>query len=72
VKWLLTVPADLDLESLKREVEAAGGTLESRDPVPLDEGEQVVYGEGPDDLHERLSKTDMPIKANRSTPMEPY
>lgn len=72
MKWLLTTPVDVDLESLRREVEAAGATLESRDPVPLDQQEQVLYAEGPDDLHERLSKTRLPVRVHRSSPMEPY
>jgi hypothetical protein len=72
VKWLLTTPADVDFESLRQEVEAAGATLERRDPVPLDDQEQVFYAEGPDDLRERLSKTHTPVRVHRSSPMELY
>jgi hypothetical protein len=72
VKWLLTTPVDVDLESLRQEVEAAGATLESRDPVPLDHQEQVLYAEGPDDLRERLSKTRVPVRVHRSSPIELY
>lgn len=72
MKWLLTTPADIDLESLRREIEAAGATLESRDPVPLDGQERVFYADGPDDLRERLSKTSMPVRVHRSSRMELY
>jgi hypothetical protein len=72
VKWLLTTPVDVDLELLRQEVEAAGAKLERRDPVPLDEGEQVLYADGPDDLHERMSKTSVPVRVNRSSPMQLY
>ena len=72
MKWLLTTAAGVDLDSLRREVEAAGAKLEERDPVPLDRSEQVVYAEGPDDLHERLSKSDLAVRVHRSSPMEPY
>jgi hypothetical protein len=72
VKWLLTTPADADLDSLRQEVEAAGAKLEDRDPVPLDRSEQVVYAEGPEDLGERLAQTDMPVRAHPNSPMELY
>jgi len=72
VKWLLTTPADVDRESLRPEVEAAGATLESRDPVPLDQEEQVFYADGPDDLRDRLSDTGVPVRVHRSSPMELY
>lgn len=72
MKWLLTTPADVDLDSLRQEVEAAGAKLEDRDPVPLDQEEQVLYAEGPDDLHERLAKTSVPVRVHRSSPMELY
>jgi hypothetical protein len=72
VKWLLTTRADADLDSLRQEVEAAGAKLEDRDPVPLDQEEQVLYAEGPDDLHERLAKTNVPVRVHPSSPMELY
>lgn len=72
MKWLLTTPVDIDLESLRREVEAAGATLESREPVPLDQQEQVIYAEGPDDLRQRLSNSSLSLRVNRSSPMELY
>jgi len=72
VKWLLTTRADVDLDSLRNEVEAAGAKLEDRAPVPLDQEEQVLYAEGPEDLHERLAKTSVPLRVHRSSPMELY
>jgi hypothetical protein len=70
VKWLLTTPAGADIESLRREVEAAGAKLEDRDPIPLDQDEQVLHAEGPDDLHERLAESKVPVRANPNSPME--
>ena len=72
MKWLLTTPADVDMESLRQEVEAAGAKLEARDPVPLDQQEQVVYAEGPEDLREKLEKSSVPVRANRSSKLELY
>jgi hypothetical protein len=72
MKWLLTTPADVDLESLRQEVEAVGAKLESDEPVPLDGQEQVLYADGPDDLRERLSEASVPVRVNRSSRMELY
>ena len=72
MKWLLTTPVGIDLEALRQEVEKAGAKLEPREPVPLDQQEQVVYAAGPADLGERLSKSRMPVRANRSSPLTLY
>jgi hypothetical protein len=72
VKWLLTTPVGIDLDVLRQDVEAAGAKLEPREPVPLDQQEQVVYAEGPEDLGERLSKSRVPVRANRSSPITLY
>ena len=63
-KWLLTTPADADAEGVRREVEAVGGKLDPRDPVPLEGAEQVFLAEGPEDLHERIKRAKIPIKAD--------
>lgn len=70
MKWLLTIPADSDLHELRQEVEAAGATIENRDPVPLEGNERVVYADGPDDLHVRLSNTKVPVRLNRSSKIQ--
>lgn len=73
MKWLLTTPADLDLDGVRQEVEAVGGKLEAREPVPLGENEQVLYAEGPEDLHERLKKaTRLPIEASPNSDLKLY
>lgn len=72
MRWLLTTPVDISVEELRREVEAAGGSLESDPPVPLDGDEQVLYVDGPEDLHRRLAETPMPVKVNRSSEPELY
>lgn len=72
MKWLLTTPTDVDVDELRREVEAAGGKLEERRPVPLEGDEQVLYAEGPEDLRKRLDATPTPVKANPSSRPELY
>jgi hypothetical protein len=72
VRWLLTTPTDVDLDALRRELEVAGATLERRRPVPLDQQEQVLYAEGPEDLREQLSKSGMRVRVHRSSPQELY
>jgi hypothetical protein len=72
MKWLLTIPADADLDALQHELEAAGATLESEEPVPLDDQDQVLYAEGPEDLSERLSEADMPLHVYPNSELELY
>lgn len=72
MRWLLTTPAEIDPEQVRREVEAAGGKLETREPIPLDPGDQVLYAEGPDDLDARLQGSQLPIKVNPESEPEPY
>jgi hypothetical protein len=54
--WLITTPADADLDNLRSAVEARGGRLSAEPPVPLDRGEQVVGAEGPEDLPDGLAQ----------------
>lgn len=72
MKWLLTIDADVGLEELRREVEAVGGKLESDAPVPLGDNEQVIYAEGPEDLHERLAAAPVSVKVNPNSEMDLY
>jgi hypothetical protein len=72
MKWLLTVPADADLDTLEQELEAVGATVESQEPVPLHEDERVLYADGPEDLSERLSGTNMPVQVYPSSDLELY
>jgi hypothetical protein len=72
MKWLLTTAADIDTEAVERELEAVGGKLETRDPVPLGESEQVLYAEGPEDLRHTLSRSKLGIKVSPSSKYELY
>jgi hypothetical protein len=72
MKWLLTTPANADLDSLQQELEAVGATLESQEPVPLDDDQQVLYADGPDDLSDRLSETNRSIHVHPSSELELY
>jgi hypothetical protein len=70
MKWLLTTPTGVDLERLREDLAAAGGTLEDQDPVPLEPGEQVVHADGPDDLPERLRESGTLLAVYPSSEME--
>lgn len=72
MRWLLTTPADVDVDELRREVEAAGGKLQSSRPVPLEPDEQVLRAEGPTDFKRRLDAAPLPVKVNRHSEPEPY
>jgi hypothetical protein len=72
MKWLLTTGADVDAAAVRRELEAVGGSLDARDPIPLAGDEQVFYGKGPEDLHERLKAASIPIAASPDSEMELY
>ncbi|MER6342921.1 hypothetical protein ACWC10_01710 [Streptomyces sp. NPDC001595] len=67
MKWLLTVPAGMDLGDLAARLSAVGGTLLDVDPVPLGETEKVVQGEGPADLDTRVAGLGLPVRVNPSS-----
>lgn len=72
MKWLLTTPDDLDVDLVRREVEAVGGRLEPRKPVPLSGGERVLYAEGPEDLPARLGAAGLPIEVSPNSEVTLY
>lgn len=72
MKWLLTTPDDLDVEAVRREVDAVGGKLEPRQAIPLSGGQQVLYAEGPEDLPQRLEATGLPIEVSPSSELKLY
>jgi hypothetical protein len=72
MKWLLTTAANVDVEAVERELEAVGGKLERRDPMPLGEDEQVLYAEGPEDLRHTLTRSKLQIKVSPSSRYELY
>jgi hypothetical protein len=72
MKWLLTTATDIDTKAVERELEAVGGKLEGRDPVPLGEDEQVLYAEGPEDLRLALGQSKLRIKVSPSSKYELY
>lgn len=72
MKWLLTTPDDLDVEAVRREVEAAGGKLEPRPAVPLSGGDRVLYAEGPEDFPQRLGASGLPIEVSPSSELKLY
>ena len=73
MKWLLTVPADVDLAVLRRALSAHGVELAVESCIPLTEGEQVVEAEGPAELPAVLERSGHgSIKASPSSDLELY
>jgi hypothetical protein len=70
VRWLLTTDVEADLETVRKEVEKAGGALQDDQPVPLGDREQALYAEGPDDLHERLANAPAVVRVNPDSDQE--
>ena len=67
MKWLLTVPAGIDLGELAARLSAVGATLLDVGPVPLGDGEMVVQAEGPADLGARVAGLGIPVKVHPSS-----
>jgi hypothetical protein len=55
-RWLITVSRDEDLDRLREEVAAHGGAVDDTPPIPMDEDDQVLEAEGPDDLPQKLER----------------
>lgn len=55
-KWLVTTSSEQDLDALRRDVAAEGGSVIDSPPVPLDPEEQVLEVDGPDDLPSKLER----------------
>ena len=73
MKWLLTVPANLDLEELSRRLAAHGVIVDVRSCIPLDDGEQVVEAEGPEEIGATLERAGADVvKASPSSDLELY
>jgi len=71
-RWLITTPAEGDLDELRRAVAAQGGTVADDPPIPLGDGEQVVEADGPDDLPVRLRGHPAVKKVSPDSPKHPY
>jgi hypothetical protein len=71
-RWLITTPVATDLDEVRREIVAQGGTVADDPPIPLDAGEQVVEAEGPDDLAARLRGHPAITSVSPDTPKHPY
>ena len=71
MKWLLTVPAKVDLEELGRRLEAHGVTVDLGSCIPLHDGEQVVEAEGPEEIGAVLERVGADaVKASPSSDLE--
>ena len=67
MKWLLTVPAGIDLEELSRALAGHGVTVDTASQIPLDEGEQVFEAEGLPELRSLLERAGLEtVKASPS------
>lgn len=72
-RWLLTVPAGLDLEQLAPALVALGAELGSAEPVPLPGDEQVVGAIGPADLPARVLAAGLPVtRVSPDSDQTPY
>jgi hypothetical protein len=70
MRFLVTTDRNESLEKLKDEVAAHGGAMEPDDPIPLDQGEQVVRVEGPDDLPKKLEQLPAVKKVSPDSDMD--
>jgi hypothetical protein len=71
MKWLLTVRADADLDALRRELARVGVTVDLGSCIPLDDGEQVVEAEGPEELGATLERAGIDVlKVSPSSDLE--
>jgi hypothetical protein len=73
MKWLLTVPAEMDIAELRRALAAHGVTVDAESSIPLDEGECVVEAEGTEELPAMLERAGLrQVKASPSSDLELY
>ncbi|MFV0459114.1 MAG: hypothetical protein ACK5MT_10170 [Actinomycetales bacterium] len=74
MRWLITVPLGTDLDVLAAAVQSARGSIRrDADPIPLGEGEVVVFAEGPVDLPEHIESGDLPVlEVSPESDPEPY
>ena len=61
VRWLLTVPADVDIAALGEALAQLDAELTDDEPVPLDRCEQALSVTGPRDLPDRISDAGLPV-----------
>ena len=61
MQWLLTVPADVDLDELARRLIPLDAELSSEPPVPMGNDEQVLGATGPRDLPDRVREAGLPV-----------
>ena len=73
MKWLLTVPAGIDLGELVRALADHGVTVDTGSAIPLDGGDHVVEAEGPTELQAMLERAGLEkVKASPSSELELY
>jgi hypothetical protein len=73
MRWLLTLPAEIDLAELSRVLAGHGVAVDAGSQIPLDAGEQVVEAEGPAELPALLERAGLDkIKASPSSDLELY
>jgi hypothetical protein len=73
MRWLLTLPAEIDLGDLSRALAAHGVTVDIDSQIPLDAGEHVVEAEGPTELPALLERAGLEtVKASPSSELELY
>ena len=73
MRWLLTVPAGIDLGEVVRTLAEHGVTVDTGSQIPLDAGDHVVEAEGPRELQTMLDRAGLEkVKASPSSDLELY
>jgi hypothetical protein len=73
MRWLLTLPAEIDLAELSRVLAGHDVAVDAGSQIPLDAGEHVVEAEGPPELPGLLERVGLEkVKASPSSGLELY
>ena len=73
MKWLVTFNKDFAIADLKVHLQQWKCTLlEDKNAIPLGESEAVVEVEGPKELDQLISSSDLDIKVYPSSKLEPF
>ena len=73
MKWLVTIPAGLDIKRVRAKLSALGCSADDdQEPIPLDNNEQVIEVEGPRDLPKRAAREHEILKVSPSSDLTLY
>jgi hypothetical protein len=73
MKWLVTVPAGINIKRVRAKLLALGCSAdEYQEPIPLDNSELVIEVEGPRDLPKRTAGEHDIVKVSPSSDLTLY